>query len=593
MAALNRGVILGVMLCAWLCASRALAAPERLGDWVPDATPDQSGAWSFSYNRMQLDLEGGLTAERTAHDFYKLRYTFNPKTAVTLRYTHDDLAGGSGLLMPLFDGMDSAVSYEVDLGMNLVNIAAIPADPSKNQPFAAGSSFGLGIAGTRFTLEQGAVTQDETMLKAYLIYSTDLTEDLRAHTVFSSGRLSGDAQSGSANRVGAGLDYALSSGEHPLTLMANGIIDIYNFREPSFNTSRVSRFDVGLRYRVARSWYANIGWATLNDSESDKSGSGLFAGINFVAEPPPPAPPCPVAPPEPPPAEVAPPPPLTSQAPSGETMAQAPVADTQPQFMQQPPLMDVALPKGGAKQAASANTSEEARAAYLGNLGSADQSVSNSIQDAQLPQPAPEPPVEAAAEAMPAAQLPGSQAADTASSSAEELDAAPSADGADDGVAIPMFPLDPPQPTPAGAVMVRAGQPLRLASAAGTKYDAIARPPAGPYTPGTALDATGAGEAQAPAADGAEVASAADAAPEAAPSPAPPADDAATLPAPVLGSGVIAISQSGVVSGHLEEPAPEGQGGDGQSDPAEKSDTAGKSNESGKTDPDGSDDGAK
>jgi hypothetical protein len=108
---------------------------------------------------------------------------------------------------------------------------------------------------------------------------------MRAHTIFTTSRLSGDSASGSLNRIGAGLDYTLIDGSRPLTLMANAILDVYNFRQPDFNTSRISSFDVGLRYRVARNWYTSLGYTTYNDSENDATGSGIFASVQYLDEP--------------------------------------------------------------------------------------------------------------------------------------------------------------------------------------------------------------------------------------------------------------------------------------------------------------------
>jgi len=273
------------MLVGALVPAMVQAAPDRLNDDVPDAIPDHPGAVSLSYSYEGLGLDGPGSGETTSHMYYMGRYTFSDKVSASFRITDHDLAGGLGLLTPLLDNQDSAQSYTLDLRMNLLNIPPTHADPDNEVAFEAGSSFNAGVSGTQYTLDAGSLSQDETLLKAYLTYSTDLTEEMRAHTYFSTGRLSGDTHTGSMNRVGAGLDYMLAEGRRPLVLMANGILDIYNFREPSFNTGRVSRFDLGLRYRVSRDWYATAGWVTANDSENESSGSGFFAGLNFVSHP--------------------------------------------------------------------------------------------------------------------------------------------------------------------------------------------------------------------------------------------------------------------------------------------------------------------
>ncbi|MBN2083287.1 hypothetical protein JW859_13905 [bacterium] len=274
-----------LVLSALCSITPAWAAPERLSDDVPDAVPDQPHSWSFGYSYEALNLEGPLNNDNVAHDYFKLRYTFNPKTAVTIRYGNHHLNNGLALSNPLFDNCDSAESFSFDLNLNLLNVAAKQENPDENQAFEAGSAFGVGVSGSLFQMDMGDLNSDDSLLRAYLVYTTDLSPELRAHTIFATSRLSGDSASGSMNRIGAGLDYTLIDGRHPLVLMANGVLDVYNFRQPDFNTSRISRFDVGLRYRVAEDWYASLGYTTVNDSENDASGSGIFASVQFVDEP--------------------------------------------------------------------------------------------------------------------------------------------------------------------------------------------------------------------------------------------------------------------------------------------------------------------
>lgn len=281
------GALCAITLLGAFCAlSAAFAAPDRLGDDVPDAIPDQEGALAASYGYQSLQLEGPLNSSSAAQHLFKLRYTFSPDVAGSFRYQTLSLPGGPGMFTPLYDNADGAAAMEFDLALNLLNVAPTPADEAKKVEWAAGSAFGIGLNAARHSIEQGPLAQEDTLLKAYLVYSTDLTDKLRAHTYFSSGRLSGDSHSGSVNRIAAGLDYTITPGCKPLVVMANGVLDVYNFRQPAFNTNRITRFDLGVRYRFAEDWYASLGWTSLNDSENDASGSGLFAGLNFVDEPP-------------------------------------------------------------------------------------------------------------------------------------------------------------------------------------------------------------------------------------------------------------------------------------------------------------------
>ncbi|GEM_PF-2229469 len=399
MTAWKWGILLCGALSAACCVSMAYAAPDRLGDEVPDAFPDQPHALSFGYSHESIQLEGPLSDDRVAHDYFRLRYTLNSSTALGFRYGTHDLTGGLGLTTPLFDNRDSAESYTLDLNLNLLNVPATPADPDNGVEFSAGSSFGLGISGTQYQSDMSDLTSDDSLLRAYLVYTSDLSPEMRAHTVFSTARLTGDNQSGSVNRVGAGLDYTLIGGRRPLVLMANGVLDVYNFREPEFNTSRVSRFDVGLRYRVAEDWYASIGYITVNDSEDDSSGSGIYAGVQFVDEPSPPKPECP---------EVE----QDSAPEEGDDPGQPPAADQQPD---------------------QASATVPAEQPTLMAAAPAPDSVEPAIEE-----PA---------------------GSDRAAAAAEpEAGSAESADGDDweMGIAIPPFPEQRPRHTPAGALMARA-----------------------------------------------------------------------------------------------------------------------------------------
>jgi hypothetical protein len=380
----------------------ALAAPDRLGDGVPDAFPDKPRALSFGYSHESIQLEGPLTEDRVAHDYFRLRYTLNPRTAVSFRYGSHDLTGGLGLTTPLFDNRDGAESYTLDLNLNLLTVPATPADPDKGVEYSAGSAFGLGISGTQYQSDMNDLASDDSLLRAYLVYTSDLSPEMRAHTIFSTARLTGDNQSGSVNRVGAGLDYTLIGGRRPLVLMANGVLDVYNFREPQFNTSRVSRFDVGLRYRVAEDWYASVGYITVNDSEDDSSGSGIYAGVQFVDEPSPPKPECPE---------------VEEEAPADQ--GEAP---PEPTAGDQPPA-----------QASAAIPAEQPALMAVVPAPDSDGPVAEDVAET------------------------GSAA--TAAAAEPDAGSAADTDGPDweMGVEIPPFPEQRPRHTPAGAMMARAG----------------------------------------------------------------------------------------------------------------------------------------
>lgn len=457
-----RGILVLALACALLPYARALAAPERLGDLVPDAVPDGEGLWNFAWGHEAISLDGPLNDEQTARDYFKLRYTFSPKVSATLRYTSHDLVNGYGLITPVLNNVDSSGSYTANLDMNLMTTPRVDADKAKNVAFAAGSAFGIGVTGTQYLLKADNLDQNETLIAAYLIYSTDLTEEMRAHTYFSSGRLSGDAYTGSVNRVGAGLDYTLMPGKRPLELMVDGVLDIYNFRQPSFNTSRVSRFDFGLRYRIAQDWYATIGWATVNDSESNNSGSGMFGGINYCQGPKAKKEKKECPPPPPPAAPAGTPPPAQPSAAAPETQTQLAMAD-------QPPLM------------ASAQASAPAAADPAATPAPAEPAATPApAEPAAVPAPAD--PVDAGGSAaQPADKTVASAApepAPAAPGAADDAAAAPLDPAQNDGIAIPEPPVETPLPTPEGAVMLRAGIDPPPADNAPAKEVASAAEPA-------------------------------------------------------------------------------------------------------------------
>ncbi|MCB1187572.1 hypothetical protein KDL29_10445 [bacterium] len=278
----NWGIrLLAAAMISLTCISGAFAAPDRFDNQIPDAVPDPENTSSISYSLYNIDTDGPVTSERTSHQMLRFGYQFSEKLNASFHVNMHDLSGGIGLTNPIFSSLDSAKSYGLRLEMNLLNEPAKEAGPDNQPPWTPGSAFMIGFMGNLYDLDRSGVGENETELGAFLAYSTDLTEEMRGHTYFSTSRLTGDNASGSLNRVGAGLDYLLQEGDRPLVLMANGMIDIYNFRQPNFNTSRISRFDLGLRYTMSRQWDAQLGWSTFNDSEQDSSGSGLFAGINW------------------------------------------------------------------------------------------------------------------------------------------------------------------------------------------------------------------------------------------------------------------------------------------------------------------------
>ena len=449
MRALHWHILLCGALVALVCATAALAAPERLDDVVPDAFPDLPGKFSFGYSHHAIKLEGALNDDSVAHDYFRLRYTFNPKTAFSFRYGSHDLVGGTGLLTPMFNSIDRADSFDFDLNLNLLNVPTTPADPETGEGFAAGSAFGIGFAGTLYQMDMGDLTRDDSLLKAYLVYTTDLSPEMRAHTIFATGRLAGDDQSGSVNTVGAGLDYTLVGGDRPLTLMANGVLDVYNFREPDFNTSRISRFDIGLRYQFAEDWYASAGYTTHNDSENDNSGNGIFASVQFVDNPSPPK--------------------EEEECPEEEAPAEGEAA---------PAEGEATAPTEGEAQAAAPIEPETvpAESQVMASAIYEQPKLMDSIPVLGLPADEPAPAAEGFIQADTGATR------QTAGSGEEEdyLDTEQAME-AGEGIVIPPNPVEPPRHTQPGAIMVRAGSGALLRIPHHTRpEDVMLRPPTDP-----------------------------------------------------------------------------------------------------------------
>lgn len=511
------GLLLGFPLSAQ-------AAPDRLNDDVPDAVMDQPGAISFTFSHEALQLEGPLNDENIAHDYFKLRYTLNPKTALTFRYGTHNLNGGLALVNPLFDNRDGGESYTFDLALNLLNVEAVPADPDNNKEFEAGSAFNVGVSGTMYQMDMGDLASEDSLLRAYLVYTTDLSPEMRAHTIFTTSRISGDSASGSLNRIGAGLDYTLIDGSRPLTLMANAVLDVYNFRQPDFNTSRISSFDVGLRYRVARNWYTSLGYKTYNDSENDATGSGIFASVQYVDEPGPCVTCEPVPeeelPPAPAPAEgetalnntvaPAPPPAAAQPMPAQATATAEPpaqpataAAESEPALMKNttPPADEARQPDAGFRQTVEQPAQAGEQAPSESEQPAADEETDQESVDSaeqppadteeQLPADTEEQPPADSEQQQPAAESEEQQPAGTDNESEAEIEgnAAPADSTTEAGIMIPELPLEHPHQTPAGAIMVRAdGAAPNSAPRYTSSNDVLLRAPVDSATANTAED---------------------------------------------------------------------------------------------------------
>jgi hypothetical protein len=180
--------------------------------------------------------------------------------------------------------LNSADGWGVEFRIMLEHAPPIlPATPDAK--FAPGNSFTIATGFSALNLEATGIDDELHRFYGRLMYSTDFTQELHAHTVFATEHYTSDYKRGNSTTLGLGADYDLFSWHGGLLqLSANGLIDIYSIRKPTFDTGRVTRFDAGLRVKLGSTLGGYAGYEVVNDSLSDRNGQGIFYGVTFTPD---------------------------------------------------------------------------------------------------------------------------------------------------------------------------------------------------------------------------------------------------------------------------------------------------------------------
>jgi opacity protein-like surface antigen len=251
---------------------------------IDDADIGGKGRVILEYGQDGYDETTTLAGGRDVSTFFNFGYNLNERLQLRGMLFKNELSGVDVLFNPLLSYLDSADGWGAEFRMMLEHTEpALPATPDSQ--FVPGGSFSVALGFASYGLE--AATVDDEMHRFYgrLLYSTDFSEDLHAHTMFSTEHFTSDTKRGNMTSLGIGADYDLykwDSGRSALMLSANGLIDIYSIRRPAFNTGRVTRFDAGLRVNVNDTFGGYAGYQVVNDTLSDRNSQGFFYGLSYT-----------------------------------------------------------------------------------------------------------------------------------------------------------------------------------------------------------------------------------------------------------------------------------------------------------------------
>jgi len=269
-------------------AAALILPPEALAvqrhPRIDDAYIGEKGRVILEYGQDGYDETTALASGRDVATFFNFGYNLNDRLQLRGMLFKNELSGVDVLFNPLFSSLDSADGWGAEFRMMLERTeAALPATPDSK--FVPGGAFSIALGFSSYALE--APTVDDEMHRFYgrLLYSTDFSEDLHAHTLFSTEHFTSDTKRGNVTSLGLGADYDLykwDGGRSALMLSANGLIDIYSVRRPSFNTGRVTRFDAGLRVNVSDTFGGYAGYQVVNDTLSDRNSQGFFYGLSYA-----------------------------------------------------------------------------------------------------------------------------------------------------------------------------------------------------------------------------------------------------------------------------------------------------------------------
>jgi hypothetical protein len=196
-----------------------------------------------------------------------------------LAFNNNGTNGGRAVINPFWNNTTSANAWEG--GFKVVLSKTEPPADTKAQYLPNGFAVGANYSSASLN---GTVDNTEDFANAYLVYTGALSDKLTAHTYFSSGRFSGDVHGGSLNTIGVGVDYDVAKHrENRLQIQANAKLNVYNFRSPAFNSTRVTDYDVSLNYFIAHDVKAILGYGFIGDSNTNANSNEFFWGLQFGA----------------------------------------------------------------------------------------------------------------------------------------------------------------------------------------------------------------------------------------------------------------------------------------------------------------------
>lgn len=274
-------LLLALAVAAFFCSSPASAARHPR---IDDADIGKPHSFILEYGQDSYEETTALASGRDVATFFSLGYNINQRLQARGIWYNNELSGVDVLFNPLFSNLDNADGWGVEFRMMLdKTLPVLPATPDAK--FTPGNSFTVAVGFSSLGLEAPGIDDELHRFHGRLMYSTDFSQELHAHTVFSTEHYTSDTKRGNSTSLGLGADYDLFAWDGGLLqLSANGLIDIYSMRKPSFDTGRVTRFDAGLRIKLGDSFGGYAGYEVVNDSLSDRNGQGIFYGITYTPD---------------------------------------------------------------------------------------------------------------------------------------------------------------------------------------------------------------------------------------------------------------------------------------------------------------------
>ena len=247
---------------------------------IDEAEISEEGKIIIEYGQDSFEETSALETGRDVASYFNFGYALTKRLELRFKLLKNDLSGGDISFNPIFSDLTSADGWGIEFKILLDETKAVL--PTAESPqFQPGSAFAVALGATAVSLESPTVDSDLNSFYGRVLYSTDFSPELRAHTLFALSHFTSDFRRGNSTTIGLGADYdLLSLGKNgKLQLTANGLMDIISIRKPVFDTGRVTRFDAGLRISLNELVSGYAGWAVINDSFTDTNSQGFFYGV--------------------------------------------------------------------------------------------------------------------------------------------------------------------------------------------------------------------------------------------------------------------------------------------------------------------------